>query len=84
MEVILTDQFKKVYSKIKNDAIKEKIWKQVRKLEFMPEAGKPLSGKLKGRRSVRIAPFRIIYHLEEDKIIIEDFDHRKIVYEKES
>jgi len=40
-----------------------------------------LKYELKNHRSVRVSPFRIIYRLEGDKIIINCFDHRKDVYD---
>jgi mRNA-degrading endonuclease RelE of RelBE toxin-antitoxin system len=57
-----------------------KLIKHIRKLGELPESGKPLQYQLKGHRSIRIPPFRIIYRLEKDSIIINCFDHRKDVY----
>jgi len=80
MEIIFSDEFKKDYQKIKDKTTRLRIIKQLKKLRELPEAGKPLKHSLKNHRSVRIPPFRIIYRLEEDKIIINCFDHRKNVY----
>jgi len=52
----------------------------LKKLEPLPESGRPLQYNLKGHRSIRIPPFRIIYRIEQDKIIINCFDYRKDVY----
>ena len=57
-----------------------KVINHLKKLEQLPESGKPLQHNLKGHRSIRIPPFRIIYRIEQDKIIINCFDHRKDVY----
>jgi len=80
MEIIFSNEFKKEFKRIKDKETRFKIIKQVRKLSLLPESGKPLKYKLKNHRSLRIPPFRIIYRLEQDKIIISCFDHRKEVY----
>ncbi len=81
MEIIFSDEFKKDFQKIKDKTTRERIIKQLKKLEEMPEAGKPLMYELKNHRSIRVSPFRIIYRLEADKIIINCFDHRRDVYD---
>ncbi|MFH1275655.1 MAG: type II toxin-antitoxin system RelE/ParE family toxin [Candidatus Woesearchaeota archaeon] len=80
MEIIFSDEFRKEFKKIKNKSTRLRIIKQLKKLSQSPEVGKPLRYDLKNHRSVRIPPFRIIYRLEEDKILINCFDHRKDVY----
>ena len=80
MEIIFSDDFRKEFKKIKDKTTRLKIIKQLKKLSESPEAGKPLSYNLKNHRSVRIPPFRIIYRFEDNKIIINCFDHRKEVY----
>ena len=65
---------------IKDKSTRLKIIKHLKKLKEIPESGKPLKYRLKNYRSVRISPFRIIYRLEKDTIIINCFDHRKEVY----
>ena len=81
MWIIFSDEFRKDFKKIKNKATRLKIIKQLKKLEQAPQSGKPLKYELKNHRSVRIPPFRIIYRLEKNSIIINCFDHRKEVYE---
>lgn len=81
MEIIFSDDFKKDFKKIKNKEIRLKIIKQIKKLSKLPESGKPLKNKLKNHRSLKISPFRIIYRIENKKIIINCFDHRKDVYD---
>ena len=80
MEIIFSDEFRKDFKRIKDKATRLKIIKQLKKLSNQPDVGKPLRYNLKNHRSVRIPPFRIIYRIEEDKIIINCFDHRKDVY----
>ncbi len=80
MEIIFSEEFKKDFKKIKYKSIRLKIINHLKKLAKLPESGKPLKYELKNHRSIRIPPFRIIYRLESNKIIINCFDHRKEVY----
>lgn len=80
MEIIFSEIFKKEFNKIKDKPTRLKIINHLKKLNEDPENGKPLQYNLKGHRSVRVPPFRIIYRLEQDKIIINCFEHRKDVY----
>lgn len=81
MEIIFSDEFQRDFQKIKDKTTRLKVIKHLKKLSENPESGKPLKYNLKNHRSVRVAPFRIIYRLEQDKIIINCFDHRKDVYD---
>ena len=81
MEIIFSEEFKDEFNKIKDKSVRIKVIKHIKKLAELPESGKPLSYELKGHRTVRVPPFRIVYRLEKDRIIINCFDHRKNVYE---
>ncbi len=81
MKLDLSEAFKKKYKKIKDKKLRERIFKKLQKIESFPEIGKPLKGNLKGTRTVRVVPFRILYRLEGDLIVVLDFNHRKSVYE---
>ncbi len=59
---------------------REKIEKQIRKIIENPYVGKPLKYK-RGERSLYIKPFRLIYALRGEDIILLKFEHRKDVYE---
>ncbi len=80
MQILFSEEFKKDFKKIKDKPTRIRIINHLKKLEQLPESGKPLQYNLKGHRSIRIPPFRIIYRLEQDKIIINCFDHRKDIY----
>lgn len=80
MEIVFSEDFKKDFQKIKDKTTRLRIIKQLKKLSEMPEAGKPLQYEWKNHRSLRVPPFRIVYRLEREKIIINGFDHRKEVY----
>ena len=80
MEILFSEEFRKEFRKIKDKSTRIKIIKHIKKLAELPLSGKPLRYDLKGHRSTKIPPFRIVYRLEKDRIIINCFDHRKCVY----
>ncbi|MBI4148749.1 type II toxin-antitoxin system RelE/ParE family toxin [Candidatus Woesearchaeota archaeon] len=81
MEIIFSEDFKKDFQKIKDKTTRVKIIKCLKKLAEMPDAGKPLRYEWKHHRSVRVSPFRIIYRFDDNKLIVNCFDHRKNVYD---
>ncbi|MFQ5710210.1 MAG: type II toxin-antitoxin system RelE/ParE family toxin [Candidatus Geothermarchaeales archaeon] len=64
--------------------LKGKIDSSIRRLEDEPYLGKPLRGELKGRRSLRIGRYRIIYIIDEDEkaIILLTVGRRGAVYKR--
>ena len=60
----------------------EKIKKQIQKILQNPQIGKPLRYK-RGERSFYIKPFRLIYSIRENELILLKFGHRNKVYEWE-
>ncbi|MBI4983334.1 type II toxin-antitoxin system RelE/ParE family toxin [Candidatus Woesearchaeota archaeon] len=71
-------EFKKIFSRIKDPALKERIIKQFEKIKENPEIGKPMRYTRKGTREVYVSPFRLSYHYlkEEDKIVLADLYHK--------
>ncbi len=67
-------------------AIRDVIRKAIeKKLTTDPlHFGKPLRYSLKGHRRLRVGDYRVIYKVDEDKVIVivVDIDHRKDVYEE--
>ncbi len=80
MQIIFSEEFRKEFKKIKDKSTRLKIIKHIKKLSKLPKSGKPLRYNLKGHRTVRVSPYRIVYRLEKDRIIINCFDHRKKIY----
>ena len=80
MEIIFSAKFKQEFKKIKDKSTRLKIIKQIRKLSQSPEVGKPLRNKWKNHRSLRVTPFRIIYKIENNKLFVNCFDHRRDAY----
>jgi len=82
MDILFSEEFREEYRKIKDNQMRLSVIKQIKKLEQNPEAGKPLSHTLKGYRTLRVSPYRIIYRIEQEKIIINCFEHRGKVYKQ--
>lgn len=78
VKVDFEQDFQKLFSKIKDPVLKDKIIKQVVKLKDNPELGKPMRYLRKGTRELYISPFRLsyLYIKEEDKILILDLYHK--------
>ncbi len=80
-KIIVTDKFEKDVKKLRNRAINKRIDSEVKRLCENPEVGKPLGYTLKGERTIRINPYRLIYKKEGDSLILLRFEHRKEVYD---
>ena len=70
--------FSKLFYKLKDKSLKERIKKQITKIIDNPEIGKPMMYNRKGTREVYVSPFRLsyIYVKEEDKVIFLDLYHK--------
>jgi mRNA-degrading endonuclease RelE of RelBE toxin-antitoxin system len=80
-EIVYTQKFERDVRKLRDGLMKEKLGKQIRKITEDPEAGKPLRYGLKGEWTVRIAPYRLIYAVQGDRLLLLRFEHRKTVYD---
>lgn len=80
LNIFITDEFRKEIKKVKDKTVQERIKKILSKISDNPSVGKPLRYTMKGLRSLRIPPFRLIYKIETDRIILISFKHRKEVY----
>ena len=58
---------------------RDKLEKQIRKIVENPQVGKPLR-HTRNERSLYIKPFRLIYAMKKDELILLKFEHRKSVY----
>ena len=78
LNVDKTNEFVKTYKKIRNNLLKEKLKKQIRKIIENPEIGKPMRNVRKGTREVYISPYRLSYSYieKEQKIIILELYHK--------
>jgi addiction module RelE/StbE family toxin len=78
--VIWTEKFERELKKVKDKTVKGRVKKQIQKILEDSETGKPLRFELKGERSIRIPPYRLIYAVEGDTLYLLRFEHRKAVY----
>ena len=78
VKVIFDNNFKQIFSKIKDDFTKTKIIKQIEKIKKNPEVGKPMKNIRKGTRELYIKPFRLSYdyHKEKETVEILNFYHK--------
>jgi len=59
--------------------MKDRLRKHIQKLAENLESGKPLRYGLKAEWTVRIKPYRMIYTIQGDNLILLRFEHRKEV-----
>ena len=73
-----TNDFIRIFSKIKHETLRERVIKQTEKIIANPEIGKPMRNVRKGTREVYVAPFRLsyLYLKEENKILFLDLYHK--------
>lgn len=59
-----------------------KITKRLISLSSYPYSGKKLEGQYKDLRSLRVWPYRIIYEIRKNDIIVYTIKHRQSVYKQ--
>ena len=79
-EVIWTKKFETSFKRIRDKRTKDRIIKQIERIIADPGVGKPLRYSLKGERSVRIPPYRLIYKVEVGRLYLLRFFHREKGY----
>jgi len=80
MELLFSDEFKKDFRRIRDKTTRLRIIKAIKRLAENPEAGKPLQYELKNYRTLRVPPFRILYRLQGNSLVINCFGHRNDIY----
>ncbi len=78
--IVYTQKFERDVRKIRDNSIKDRLRKQTEKIAADPDLGKPLKYGLKGEWTIRIKPYRLIYAVQGDRLILLRFEHRKEVY----
>ena len=78
VEIRFDKNFITIFSKLKDELIKTKIKKQIKKISENPEIGKPMRNVRKGKREVYVKPFRLSYSYngEENIIYVMDLYHK--------
>ncbi len=80
-KIVYTSKFEQEVKKVVDKKVKERLGKSIKKLIETPEIGKPLRYALKGERTIRIPPFRLIYAINGNDLILLRFEHRGDVYD---
>jgi mRNA-degrading endonuclease RelE of RelBE toxin-antitoxin system len=80
-KIIPTDKFVRDVKKLRDKKTKERIDAEVRRIRENPDVGKPLGYGLKGEKTVRIPPYRLIYAVIGNNLILLRFEHRDEVYD---
>ena len=83
-EVRLSSHARKSYEKLARSDPRtfKRVDRALDRLAREPDAGKPLQGPLRGRRSMRVGTARIIYRYEKDEllVIVLEIAHRAAAY----
>ncbi|MGZ7209312.1 MAG: type II toxin-antitoxin system RelE family toxin [Methanobacterium sp.] len=81
--LLISNRARKKLEKLQHNDPKQHsiVITKINQIQKNPEHYKPLSGDFYGFRRVHIGDFVLIYHLEEEKIVIMDYDHHKRIYE---
>ena len=83
-EIVLLPAAEKFYKKLAlaNRVYFERIHLVLESLKAEPFQGKPLKHRLKGKYSLRVGSYRIIYAVERFKVTVYIFDigHRRDIY----
>ena len=80
MDSVFSDEFKKQKKKIKDKSTLRKLQKAVESILENPQKGKFLGKGLKGNKSIRIKPFRLIFEPKANIMVFHTFEHRGKVY----
>ena len=78
VKILFDEKFKRSLEKL-NNVLKERIWKQIKKIMDSPKVGKPMMYGRTGTRELYIKPFRLSYRYIEEKDIVEILEiyHKK-------
>ena len=79
VEIRFDKKFTVIFSKIKDELLRTKIKKQIKKISDNPKVGKPMRNIRKRTRELYIKPFRLsyLYNANEDLVYILDLYHKK-------
>ncbi len=80
MIVEYTDEFARSIRSVRDAKVQARIKKMVDKLIADPHSGHPLRYGLQGKRSLRLPPFRIIYEIDGERLILHSFENRDSIY----
>jgi mRNA interferase RelE/StbE len=83
-KIVLLSAAKKIYKRLftSNPEVFKRIYNALELLKNNPLFGKPLKDNLKGKYSLRVGVYRIIYSIEKKEVTIYilDIGHRREIY----
>jgi mRNA-degrading endonuclease RelE of RelBE toxin-antitoxin system len=65
---------------LRDEKVRLRLKKAIARPMKNPLCGKPLRYELQGKRSVRVPPFRIIYEIHDERLILLAFENRSSIY----
>jgi mRNA interferase RelE/StbE len=80
--LLLSQKFDRDFSRLEK-TLQDRVVEGLRELKEDPHAGKQLKGKLRSLWSWRVGKYRILYQIQEEKLLVFAISvrHRKHVYE---
>jgi mRNA-degrading endonuclease RelE of RelBE toxin-antitoxin system len=79
--IVPTEKFEDDVKSMKDKGLKDKLQKQIEKVTKNPSFGKPLRHGLRGELTIYVKPYRLIFKIEGEKLLLLRFEHRKGVYD---
>ena len=81
--LLISNKARKKLEKVYNNNPEQHSYvvKKINQIQKNPEHYKPLSGDFYGSRRVHVGDFVLIYHLQDNQVVIMDYDHHKRIYE---
>ena len=81
--VVVSRKFDRRFSDLDRE-VQDRIVEKLKALQENPGLGKPLKGKLRGLRSLRVGKYRIIYQVDEDSRVVRiiTVGRREAIYER--
>jgi mRNA-degrading endonuclease RelE of RelBE toxin-antitoxin system len=78
VKVIYTKEFQRLFSKLKDWSLRERVIKQIEKIADNPDVGKPMRHGRKGTREFYVGSHRLSYEFfkHEDKVYLLDLYHK--------
>ncbi len=78
VEIEFERGFRKQVQKTKDNSLKQRLKKQIAKIQENPEIGKPMRHTRRGTREIYLPPFRLsyLYLKERDLVVLLDLYHK--------
>ncbi len=83
-KIVYSEEFERFLRRCKNKDhnLFEGIYRQIKKIIYEPNIGKPLRYTLKNRRRVHIGSFVLVYEFHNSELRFIDCDHHDKIYKK--